>query len=521
MRYSSGDYHKRALKLIRNQQSKKALKLCADWAAEYPDEGMAWLMQGSLLSQREPARALPALKRAMALQPDNPEARLLLVECALAAREYSLAAANIDAVGGQLSVEQIERVSGCCQRLARIEQQRQWLVLLLRNNKLKPALWYNLAEAEIALGNVDAALALYRKMIEISPGAQQAHFELARLESAPDTPHLAQMESALASVPPGQDAVLLHYAIGKTCEDRGEYVRAFEHFLEGGRQARANGSYEVASDLRQIETTIAHFSAQAPVSPDAGPEGPAPIFVTGLPRSGTTLIERLLSNHPQVDTVNETFFFQVAMQECAGLAPLAIPSIDTLPRALGAPPGKVGARYLELVAHLLGGRDYFVEKLPENYLYMELIARSLPRAKLLHVTRHPLDVCLALFKQPFFRFAYTLQDLAAYYLAYRRLMDFWRERLGERLVEVSYEDFVADSSAQARILFARLGLPFDERLLDLQANRKQTNSASAVQVRQPVHNRSVGLWRAYGEQLQPLLGALVDAGILDSNGNAL
>ncbi|TGD72960.1 sulfotransferase family protein [Mangrovimicrobium sediminis] len=516
MAFSSQEYHKQVTKLMRNQQAKKALKLCNDWVARYPREALAHLMQGSLLRQRDPGKALPALATAVRLQPANPEPRLQLIECALAVRDYAGAAAQLDALTGQMSAQQIERAAGLCQRLARIPRQRDLLLVLARANALRPPLWFNLAEAEIALGNVREATAIYRKLLEANPRLQKAHFELARLERDPDTPHLAQMETLLASLGPDDNSVFLHYAIGKKYEDRGEHARAFEHYLQGGAQAKASGNYAVDADLRLVETIIAQ-DWQAPSVASAG--HPVPIFVTGLPRSGTTLVERLLSNHPRVDTINETFFFQVAMQECAGLPPLAMPEPDTLPRALSAPPEKVGARYRQLVSHLLGDGDYFVEKLPENYLYLGAIAAALPGAKLVHVNRHPLDNALALFKQPFFRFAYDLDDLAAYYLAYHRLIQRWREMLGERLVEVSYEAFVGDPEGQARALFDALELPFDPAVLDLQSNASQSNSASAVQVREPVHQRSAGLWQQYREPLRPLLDALAQAGVVDAEGN--
>jgi len=165
------------------------------------------------------------------------------------------------------------------------------------------------------------------------------------------------------------------------------------------------------------------------------------------------------------------------------------------------------------VRYRLTGKPLFIYKYPLNFLYLGFIARSFPQARIVHLRRHPMDACFAMYKQSFFRFAYTLEDLASYYIAYDRLSGHWRQRLGGRIIEVEYEKLVSDPDAQIRALLDRLGLDFEQACLDFHLNTAPSATASAVQVREKAHTRSVARWKEFEEQLRPLRDRLEDAGI--------
>jgi hypothetical protein len=181
--------------------------------------------------------------------------------------------------------------------------------------------------------------------------------------------------------------------------------------------------------------------------------------------------------------------------------------------AAGRDPADIANEYLTAVSHRLGDEPYFIEKFPENVLYLGFIAKAWPNAKIIHLRRHPMDACFAVFKQSFFRFAYSLDDLAEYYLAYDRLSQHWRNVLGPRMLEFHYEDLVADQESQTRALLEGLGLEFEEACLRFEQNVAPVATASSVQVREKVHSRSVGKWKRFQTELQPLQARLEEGGV--------
>ena len=172
--------------------------------------------------------------------------------------------------------------------------------------------------------------------------------------------------------------------------------------------------------------------------------------------------------------------------------------------------------YLDSVDYLLTDKPYFVEKLPYNFIYAGFIARAFPDARIIHLRRNPMDACFAMYKQVFtwaYRCSYTLEDLGQYYVAYHRLMQHWREVLGDRLVEIDYEQLVSDQESMTRWMLDEFGLPFEQACLDFHANKAPTATASSIQVREKVHTRSVNRWENFARQLEPLRVHLESAGV--------
>ena len=247
------------------------------------------------------------------------------------------------------------------------------------------------------------------------------------------------------------------------------------------------------------------------------PASPTPIFVVGLPRSGTTLVERVLSSHSQVRSVGETQYLPMALRAASGIDSDRKPTADMIRAAARADAGDIGADYLDRLAFRLGADRYFVDKLPFNLLYLGFVAKAFPDARLVLVRRHPMDACFAMYKQVFtgaYKFSYTQETLGRFYLAYRRLVAHWQATLGERIVCVDYELLVNRPSTEVPRLLAALGLACESACLEFDANLTATATASAVQVRERMHTRSVGRWRRYEKQLEPLRARFEKAGIL-------
>ena len=325
------------------------------------------------------------------------------------------------------------------------------------------------------------------------------------------------------ALPPERN-IFLYYAIAKELEDLGQWNESFHYYQLGGDAAagvaRAAG-YDVANDIAVIDRIIEVCSPRWLDGGTADPggelpnpmSGRTPIFVVGLPRTGTTLTERIIASHSQVESADETFFLQIAIRRVSGVQSREDMSPRMVERAAGENMGNVARTYLDAIAYRLTDRPWFIDKYPLNYLYIGFIARAFPEARIVHLRRHPMDACFAMYKQSFFRFAYTLEDLASYYIAYHRLNRHWRQHLGDRIIEVEYEALVSDPDTQIRTLLERLGLDFEPACLDFHLNAAPSATASTVQVREKAHTRSVERWKKFERHLLPLRNRLQAAGI--------
>ncbi|MDB5467183.1 MAG: hypothetical protein JWQ46_1945, partial [Phenylobacterium sp.] len=271
-------------------------------------------------------------------------------------------------------------------------------------------------------------------------------------------------------------------------------------------------------------TDAALFSAAMRTATPAGRGDPSeePIFVVGLPRSGTTLVDRILSSHPQVTSAGELSNFALLLKRAAGTASSFVLDEDTLAAAARVDMARLGSDYVASTRPLTGATPRFVDKMPLNVLYAGLIHQALPNARIVCLRRDPMDVCLSNFRQLFatgfsyYNYSYDLADVARYYVGFDRLVAHWRSVLPpDRFTEIAYEGLVASQEATTRELLAFCGLPWDPRCLAFHENAAPVATASSVQVRQPLYASSVGRWRRYGEGLAPMRDVLAAAGLLE------
>lgn len=375
-----------------------------------------------------------------------------------------------------------------------------------------------LAESTVFLGKTEDARQIYQALLRKHPKHQRYHYQLSKLAKAQDSSHVEQMESVLKATPqPPPKNIFLYYALGKELEDLERWDEAFQYYELAGNAAKSVSPYDVSSDLALIDTVMsacdARWMRSGPAGVGSRSYGKIPIFIVGLPRSGTTLTERIVSSHSQVRSIAETFFMQMAVRHESGVKTSESMNAEVIRAAAARKPGNIADRYFDAVRYKFGVEPMFVEKLPENYLYLGFIAKGMPDARIVHLRRHPMDSCFAMFKQSYFRYAYTLDDVGRYYVAYSRLMDHWRSLLGDRLIEVTYETLVSNQEQETRNLLDRLGLAFESACLEFEKNTAASSTASAVQVREKMHSRSVNRWRHFESQLQPLKTFLEAQGI--------
>ncbi|HTN93507.1 MAG TPA: sulfotransferase, partial [Gallionella sp.] len=307
----------------------------------------------------------------------------------------------------------------------------------------------------------------------------------------------------------------LHFALGKCYDDTGDYAKAFPHFMAGCKMKRAKLAYDPANAERQFAGLMEIFDRAALERlRGAGDPSALPVFVLGMPRSGTTLTEQIIASHPDVHGAGELHdLLRIAERNIAGMT-TAIPFPDNL-RALDRQTlAAWGAEYAAGLKQRAPEAERITDKMPANYFAVGLIHLMLPNAKIIHVNRNPVDTCLSCYTRLFNRkqeHTYDLAELGRYYVQYARLMQHWRNVLpAGAFLDVKYEDIVADQEAQARKLIAYCGLEWNEACLDFHNTKRSIRTASVTQVRQPIYTSSVERWRHYEEFLGPLLDALGD-----------
>ncbi len=376
----------------------------------------------------------------------------------------------------------------------------------------------NLATCAVFIGEIEVAKEAYSKLLQQNPLHQRNHYQLARLEKAKDTKHIEQMEMVLQEtrLPPDRN-IFLHYALGKEYEDLQQWDKAFEHYRQGGDAVVSVANYDIADDLAIIDKVVEVCNAEWLQSELADVvEDKVPLFIVGLPRTGTTLTERIIASHSQVQSVGETEFIQMIMRNNSDVQAVDKMTAEMIESVARKGITRIRDGYMDTIRYRLKEAPIFIDKLPFNVLYLGFIAKAWPGRPIVLMNRHPMDACFSMYKQVFtwaYKYSYSLEMLGQYYVAYDRLCRHWRELLGDRLVEVQYEELVSDQEAQTRKLLDALGLEFEQACLEFEKNAAPSATASSVQVRQKAHTGSVQRWRRYEEQLEPLRAYLADAGI--------
>ena len=374
---------------------------------------------------------------------------------------------------------------------------------------------YNLASSCIAMGELDRAEALYDRVIALQPGDFDAYQNRATLRVwTTENNHVDQLEQALARLPaehPGR--VALGYALAKELEDLHEWTSSFSVLAAAAQARRARMAYRVEGDEQAMAAIATAFCRSALTRRAALVAHEPSLFVMGLPRSGTTLVERILDSHSQVGSLGEINSFAFALM---GLAAGPGGKLHMIERSAQLNLPRLGEQYRSALRSYGQPGTHLLNKTPSNYLYLGLIHQALPGAHVVHLKRHPLDSCYAMFKTLFrmgYPFSYSLEDLGRYYLAYHRLMEHWRREIPASFHELAYEDLVAEQERKSRAMLAYCGLPWEDACLEFHRNAAPATSASATQVRRPIYKSSVQLWRRYENQLAPLRDFLQSHGI--------
>jgi tetratricopeptide (TPR) repeat protein len=384
---------------------------------------------------------------------------------------------------------------------------------------LNPRFLYNRASVRRFLGLLAGAEQDYDRVIALQPADFEAYKNRTDLRTqTAERNHVKELE-ALASHPIAdwRGEVQVRYAMAKEYEDLGDYAKSFEHLVRGAAKRREHLRYDIAVDEATVEWIIDAYPG-APARATAGTPTGAPIFIVGLPRSGTTLVERILASHSTLFSAGELDCFALslvdAVRRLTGRAQM--PRRELVANSAAVDFAALGQDYIDRACLASGANGRFIDKMPLNYLYCGLIRRALPNAKIVHLTRHPAAVCYAMYKTLFkdgYPFSYDLDEIARYYIAYRRLMAHWQSTVPGAVYDLSYEALVADQLGETRRLLAFCGLDWQDSCVQFHANPTASTTASAVQIRRQIYASSVSQWRHYEKQLSGLRARLEAAGV--------
>jgi len=374
----------------------------------------------------------------------------------------------------------------------------------------------NYANACIYTGDIDAAIDTLQRCLELEPGNAQVHWLLARTRRAESMSHIESMQALLEHEGDARDIAYLNYAIGKEYEDLDDSAAAFAAWSRGAAARRETVAWDEGADVALFDTLADTFTREWLASQNSECFDATPIFILGMPRTGSTLLDRMLDAHPAVSSAGELRHFGFAVRRITAHQEPRQFSAPLLRAAANADTDAIGHEYIESIAPLKGDAAHVIDKLPSNFVYLPLILAALPNARILHVRRNAADTCLAIFKQLFadaYLYSYDLPELARHYLRYHRLMAAWRERFAERFVEVDYESLVSDPENTLRPVLHYIGLSWNPACLEYFKGAARSSTASAVQVQEAPHRRSIGRWKRHEQELQPALEILAAAGV--------
>ncbi len=541
----------------------RALKRLSEAEAAYrralelnPRFAQAWNNLGTTLRElKRIDEAVEAYRKALAEEPNSPDT---LDNLALAVKDLGRLDEAVELLRRALAVEtrdpklhlhlgsvlldqsKVEEAAAAIERalaldpnghdginlMGRIAFERGALDAALAHYQRALALKPDLADALNNMGNVlkelgrlEDAQRAYLDALALDPKIAGVYVNLADSKTfAEGDPHLAAMEALAREPLTATERMQLHFGLGKAYADLKDHGRSFEHLLQGNALKRAQVAYDEAATFSLFTRNQAVFTP-ALLQRNSGNGDPSrlPIFILGMPRSGTTLVEQILASHPKVHGAGELKALNDIIDTVRGADGNAIPYPDFVPALDAAAIRQIGARYVAELKRLAPGAarvtdNHVTDKMPSNFFFCGLIHLALPNAPIIHTVRDPVDTCISCFSKLFTaeqNHTYDLVELGRYYRRYQALMTYWRAVLPNgRILDVRYEDVVADLEGQARRIIAHCGLDWDPRCLEFHRTDRPVRTASATQVRQPIYKSAIGRWRHYQPYLGPLLAEL-------------
>jgi tetratricopeptide (TPR) repeat protein len=502
---------------------KQAIAACRELNSQFPDDFNGWFIASELhLRLKNPKAGLFAAEKAFAIRPDNTNIQLQLVACLQALHRSEEAKALLLKVADKNinNADSLDRIGLWMAGIGLHEQALEQYCKAIKLNPKNAVLYYNAASAQRFLGkvteagkNLDKSLSINR--LDYEAQAMRSSLKKQTLKNN----HIDELKEILLDkglANHGEASIC--YALAKELDDLSNCAESFTYLKRGADGRRQQMSYQIESDLQMMSQIRSAYPMEMFNRGIVGDSNNEAIFILGLPRTGTTLVERILGSHSCIFAAGELDTFGREMMKQlnrkSGEPPPSREQLAQLTTELDF--SDLGSAYIEGTREITRKLPHFIDKLPFNSLYSGLIHLALPNARIINLTRHPMAACYAIYKQLFrdvYPYSYNLEDLGRYYVAYHQLMTHWHQVMPGVIYSIAYEDVVADTEAEAKKLITFCGLNWEEQCLDFHKNKQASTTASAVQVRQPVYSSSLDRWRLYREELKPLEKILNEAGI--------
>jgi tetratricopeptide (TPR) repeat protein len=502
--------------LARGDTLEQAVHCFNDALEVDPEYVEARVSLGTVLSQlHRDDEAIAAFRAVLAAEPDHAEAHSGIGILLDRRQQHAEAIVHYRAALAR-KPDHVDAMAGLASCMKNLGQHAEALAMARRVLALRPDTASTvglLGHIHADIGSMDEALAHFRRAVTLAPDRPEFPYDVVQLTKIRHGDEaLLALEAALPRLASlsAQEQCLAHFGLAKAYDDIGERDRGFTHLLLGNAVKRSQIEYDEAATLRAMDRIPRGYTAELLASRrDLGDPSSLPVFIVGMPRSGTTLVEQTLASHPAVFGGGERpemsrMITRINAERAGGMTASDGMTGEALRR--------MGAEYVSALRALAPGAARITDKMPGNFQNLGLIRLILPNARIIHLVRDPVDTCLSCFSKLFAAeqaFSYDLAELGRYHRAYQRLMAYWRSVLAaEILLEVQYEALVEDFETQARLIVAHCGLEWNPACLEFHKTSRPVHTASMTQVRQPIYRSSVGRWRPDAALLQPLLEAL-------------
>lgn len=506
--------------LVRKREVGKAFALAKQLAGTHPLRAEVWaLATDAAFYLGKIDTALRLSDRALSLRAGEPALKLQRARILAASRRRKDFRALVPQLRAEAEGKEtlLRDMGWLCFRSQMVPEALDFLAAATQPGPATPHTLYKLAIVRFASGQFAAAEQDIERLLETEPAHGPALYLRSTLRR--QTAQANHVEDIRRRLDTGLKLEwhkgLVLYALAKELEDLGDHAGSFDALARGAAIMRASLDYDVQADVTGMAEIAAAFATPSTGQPAPGSQAePDVIFIVGMPRSGTTLVERLLVQSGKVVSGGEPKDLDAILRQAGQQQRASMPGATLAEAIASADLAALGQEYLRGLREMVPGDHVIIDKLPRNFLHCGAILRALPRARIIHLVRDPLDSCYAMYKTAFFNayeFSYTQEELAEYFIAYRKLMAHWHQAMPGRILDVRYEDLVADTANQARRLYAWCGLPWTEQALETPGEDKAFATASAAQVREPVHRRSVGSALRHREGLAVLAARLAAA----------
>ncbi|MGK0498393.1 MAG: tetratricopeptide (TPR) repeat protein [Oceanicoccus sp.] len=483
----------------------------------YPDCADGWYLASCMLTKIDAVSAFNAVNKAISIDQEERKYKVQKALCVMALGKVTDGKVMLDEMVNEPDLSDLiyARIGDAYCDFGFYAAAESCYMHAIEKNDKNYSYHYNLAAVCRFLGKIEKAEKHLSIVIGINPRDYDAYSLRSSISvKTLDNNNIDDIDCLLKDKAVGiQDRINLLFSAAKESEDIESYDKSYSYLSKATALKRKTLQYDINSDLEIINKIISTYDKSCfnIASKDGGHEV---IFIIGMPRTGTTLVENILASHDDVHSFGEINYFSESLLKVAKNSLTATNRVDFIEKTKQLNFNDIGVSYLECLKNKEQG--HFVDKLPFNYLYAGLIHLALPNAKIINLQRNPMDTCYAVYKQLFkdaYPFSYSLNELGHYYVAYQQLMDHWNTVIPGVIHTVNYEDIVANTESEARKLVNYCGLDWQDQCLRFYENKQASTTASATQVRRPIYNSSVGKWRRYEKKMQPIAAILTAAGI--------